>query len=548
MNPPKAHPQKDEFLTGNILDHLDKLTPSKGGKYFCPVCGGNDLSIGSKGETNCYNNACSWQSIMDIVAPLDAPYDNSVIPSKRAMTAAKRKKSKKEINSEVIEAEIDVDTKTTELAYQAGHGAMTAAAARVELAAWCTAKGYDKFSASQLLNSKINFDKKQREKSGDFDDDDSDNQTRLQRDYWRLEKKIGDKIKFDEATQTFYLDDEEFEIENAKINLSIDLGIPIKSGKEDIMDICVKLAKKNRYNSVVDYLEKCKKTTPIDLNTIAPLILGNSDPMASVFLTKWLISAVARAYQPGCKADSVVIFQGDQDQGKSAFFRWLVPDPKLFNEDAIKGGKLNDEVVRTAHRIWLAEVAEIDKLFKRSCASEIKTFMTLGSEWIRPLYARLPIQLPRHSLMCGTTNQQEFLTDETGNRRYWVIKVLVKTIDIEWLKQNRDGIWSAAVAAYERGDQWWLNADESKELRRQNKQYQLEHPWQGLIEKYLEFSQETSIGEILFEVLRMDYPKSTRADQMQVAGILKTLGFQKTQRRKDYGNIRHTMWEKLPES
>jgi predicted P-loop ATPase len=547
----KLPTDRDEYERGNIRDHLYKLTISKGGKYRCPVCGGNNLSISKEGATTCYDNGCEWKAIMDVVAPFhgDGSASNSR-SSGKATKAAPRKKSKKEIRSEVLEIEIEIDAKTTELAYQAGHGTLTAATAGVELAAWCKAKGYDKFSASQQLKAKMAIDKKQRQSSGDFnDDDDAENQTRLQRDYWRLEKKIGKDITFDEATQNFYLYGKKFEVETAKIDLSIDLGIPIKSGKEDVMDICVKLANQNKFNSVVNYLEDCQKKDPIELDSIGPLILGTgTDKLAATMLRKWLISAVARAYEPGCKADAVVIFLGKQDQGKSFFFKELVPDPELFNEDAIKGGKLNDEVIRTAHRVWLAEVAEIDKLFKRSCASEIKTFMTLQREWIRPLYAKMPIQLPRHSIMAGTTNQQEFLTDETGNRRYWVIPVTVDTIDIEWLKKYRDNIWSAAVKAYKSGEIWYLNKEEKREHNDRNKQYQLEHPWQGLIEKYVDHLLEVSVGEILYEVLKMDYAKSTRSDQMQVAGILKTLGFSKTNKRKDFGNIRHIMWKKLPET
>lgn len=548
----KLPTDRDEYERGNILDHIDKLTPSKNGKYFCPVCGGNDLWIHREsGATECFTGGCEWKAIMDVVAPFhgDGGSSNSR-SSGKATKAAPRKKSKKEIRSEVLEIEIEIDTKTTELAYQAGHGAMTAAAAGVELAAWCKAKGYDKFSASQQLKAKMAIDKKQRQSSGDFnDDDDADNQTRLQRDYWRLEKKIGKDITFDEATQNFYLYGKKFEIETAKIDLSIDLGIPIKSGKEEVMDICVKLANQNKFNSVVNYLEGCEEKEPIDLDSLAPLILGTgTDKLAATFLKKWLISAVARAYQPGCPAQAVVIFLGKQGQGKSSFFRELVPDPELFNEDAIKGGKLNDEVIRTAHRVWLAEVAEIDKLFKRSCASEIKTFMTLQREWIRPLYAKLPLQLPRHSIMAGTTNQQEFLTDETGNRRYWIIQIMVDMIDIAWLQKYRDNIWSAAVKAYKSGEIWHLTEEEKREHNDRNKQYQLEHPWQGLIERYVDCLAEVSISEILFQVLKMDYAKATRSDQMQVAGILKTLGFQKTGRRKEGSDSRPVIWEKLPES
>ena len=548
--PSRTNPAaKEDYKPGNILDHLDKLTPSKGGKYHCPVCNGNDLSIHKEsGATTCHNNGCEWKAIMDAIAPLD-PSKNpkewkengNRLPPKPG------KKSKKEVNIDVIEAEIEIDAKTTELAYQSGNDGLTAAAAAVILAAWCQAKGYDKFSASQQLKAKIALDKKQRERNGDFDDDDSENQTRLQRDYWRLERAIGANIAFDEATQDFYLDGRKFNIEGAKLTLSIDRGIPIKSGKEDVMDICVKLAQENTFNSVVDYLESCHQKSPIDLDQLAPQLLGTGeDQLAATFLRKWLIAAVARAYEPGVKADDSVIFQGKQGQRKSSFFEALVPHPEWFNQNGLKGGKINDEEIRNAHRVWLTEIAEIDKLFKRATSGDVKTFMTVQREWIRPLYAKMPIQLARHGLMAGTTNEQELFTDETGNRRYMVIPITVDKIDVEWVKLHRDNIWSAAVIAYKRGDIHHLTPQEEAEHHERNKQYQLEHPWLGLIEQYLVIANETSVGEILFEVLKMDFEKATRSDQMQVAGILKSLGFQKTGRRLASMNQRQTIWEKLP--
>lgn len=529
-----------EYKPGSILDHLDKLEPSKGGKYHCPVCGGNDLSVATKGKdagaVKCHNNGCSWKSIMDAIAPLEKRQGKSI----KATTP--KFKSKTQKDKDAIEAEISIDSKVTEIVWEVESGSHTQASAGIAIATWAKEHGHNTYAVQQLLKEKI----KSLKKLNRIGDIDSDEQSRLQKDYSKIENSVGPILAFDDATQNFYLKGEPLDLDTVKLTLSIDYGLNLRSGKEDISDICVRLAQKNRFNAVVDYLESCQRTTrtaePIDLLQLASTLFGTTDELHAIFLKRWLISAVARAYEPGVKSDDTLILQGKQGQLKSSFFSGLVPNPEWFNANGLKGGKINEDEVRTAHRVWLIEVPEIDKLFKKACASELKAFMTLQREWIRPLYARLPVQLLRHSLMAGTTNEHEFFTDTTGNRRYWVIPISVDKIDVNWVTANRDRIWAAAVAAYKSGEPHWLSREEEQAHREKNRQYQVEHPWLGLIEQYTIGLDEVTIGELIFRLLKIEIGRAGRSEQMQVAGILKSLGFQKTSRRKTIEDQRQTIW------
>lgn len=529
----------EEYQPGSILEHLDKLEPSKGGKYICPVCNGNDLSISKKtGATTCFNNGCSWKQIMDAVAPMEKPDRRG-----KSNTKAQPKfKSKTQKDRDAIEAEISIDSKVTEVVWEVESGSQTQASAGIAIATWAKEHGHNTYAVQQLLKEKI----KSLKKLNRIGDIDSDEQSRLQKDYAKIDNSVGPLLAFDDATQNFYLKGEPLDLDTVKLTLSIDYGINLRSGKEDISDICVRLAQQNRFNAVVDYLESCQRTTrtaePIDLLQLASILFGTTDALHAIFLKRWLISAVARAYQPGVKSDDTLILQGKQGQLKSSFFSGLVPNPEWFNANGLKGGKINEDEVRTAHRVWLIEVPEIDKLFKKACASELKAFMTLQREWIRPLYARLPVQLLRHSLMAGTTNEHEFFTDTTGNRRYWVIPISVDKIDVNWVTANRDRIWAAAVAAYKSGEPHWLSREEEQAHREKNRQYQVEHPWLGLIEQYTIGLDEVTIGELIFRLLKIEIGRAGRSEQMQVAGILKSLGFQKTSRRKTIEDQRQTIW------
>jgi predicted P-loop ATPase len=528
----------EEYQPGSILDHLDKLEPAKGGKYICPVCGGNDLSIATKGKSaggvTCHNNGCSWKQIMDAVAPLEKPERRGKSNTK----ATPKFKSNSQKDRDAIQAEIAIDSKVTEVLWEVENGSHSQASAGIAIATWAKEHGYNIYAVQQLLKEKV----KTLQKLNRIGNLDTDSQSRLQKDYHKIENSVGEELAFDEATQNFYLKGEPLELDTARLTLSIDYGLNLTCGKEDISDICVRLSQLNRFNAVVDYLESCQKAEPIDLLTLAARLFGTTDPLHAVFLKKWLISAVARAYQPGVKSDDTLVLQGKQGQLKSSFFSGLVPNPEWFNANGLKGGKINEDEVRTAHRVWLIEVPEIDKLFKKACASELKAFMTLQREWIRPLYARLPVQLLRHSLMAGTTNEHEFFTDTTGNRRYWVIPLSVDKIDLNWVTRNRDRIWAAAVAAYKSGEPHWLSREEEQVQEIQNRQYQVEHPWLGLIEQYTHGLEEVTIGELLFRLLKIEIGKAGRSEQMQAAGILKSLGFQKTGRRKTIEDQRQTIW------
>ncbi len=367
--------------------------------------------------------------------------------------------------------------------------------------------------------------------------------TTLQQDAEMIENEVGHLLTFDTATQNFYLEGKRLTLGRERLLLSTKYGLPIKAGKEDVMDICVQLALGNSFNSVRDYLNKCRNTTGIKLLDICQKFFNNPDPLQAVFLKKWLISAVARAYDPGCQADEVMILQGGQGQRKSSFFLELAPQKEWVNGNGLQGGKINDEEIRKAQRTWLIEVPEIDKTFKKSCSSELKAFMTQRGDWLRQLYEKMPELYLRNSVMGGTTNEPELFTDDTGNRRFTVVKVCVDLLDSSWLRANRDSIWSEARDAYLAGEIWHLTPEEKLLHARQNMQWKIEHPWHGTIEHYLRYETEVTIPEILHVVIKLSLSElKGKSEQMQVSGILKALGFTKTNRRGSYMEANSPIW------
>ena len=120
-------------------------------------------------------------------------------------------------------------------------------------------------------------------------------------------------------------------------------------------------------------------------------------------------------------------------------------------------GHISDKDERLKlHVTWFIEWAELESVFKRRDLASVKAFLTCSRDYIRPPYGRSVQAFNRPSIIVGTTNQDEFLGDPTGNRRFWVIP-LQKVVDLRQLQQERDRIWAAAVTLYKAGELWWLS-------------------------------------------------------------------------------------------
>lgn len=196
---------------------------------------------------------------------------------------------------------------------------------------------------------------------------------------------------------------------------------------------------------------------------------------------KFLIGAIARVMQPGCKHDTCLILEGPQGARKSTALRTLF-DP-WFTDD-MPDIHTKDASMQT-RGVWLIEFGELDTLGKAE-ASRIKVFTSRAVDRFRPPYGRRVIEAPRESVFAGTVNQPTYLRDETGGRRFWPI--VCGHIDIEALGTDKDMLWAEAVARYnEPGSTWWLDdADVVRESTQQQESRYEQDPWQELIAPWLD--------------------------------------------------------------
>jgi predicted P-loop ATPase len=152
-------------------------------------------------------------------------------------------------------------------------------------------------------------------------------------------------------------------------------------------------------------------------------------------------------------------------------------------------------------------------------------------------------------VICGSTNQQEFLNDPTGSRRFWIIPTGSRPIDVATLQRERDGIWAAAVQAYKDGAQWWLTPAEHDQSETLNLEYQQSDPWMDIIQGKLSelgaLSQVTT-EHILSAWIGLHQDRQGKTEQRRVGAIMRQLGWEN--KAFSEGSHKKRFWVKCAET
>lgn len=198
----------------------------------------------------------------------------------------------------------------------------------------------------------------------------------------------------------------------------------------------------NSFHPVKDYLTGLKWDGVTRTETWLKDYLGASAP--EPYLTEisviLLVAMVRRIYQPGCKFDYVLIFEGKQGLGKSTAFSVLVGD-QWFSDQSVNIA--DKDAVLSMRGIWLHELSELASM-RRSDKDAMKAFITRTTDKIRPPYGRRMQSYQRQTVFIGTTNEGEYLQDTTGNRRFWPVRV--GATDLDGLAKVRDQLFAEAVS------------------------------------------------------------------------------------------------------
>lgn len=223
-------------------------------------------------------------------------------------------------------------------------------------------------------------------------------------------------------------------------------------GRPAIRTVTAEIIADHSFHPVRDYLDALQWDGVPRLDRWLITYLGAEDkPNYTTFVgPKWLISAVARIFRPGCIAKYVLLLLGPQDLGKSTALRVLGGE---FYTDDISEIGTKDAAMQNAG-VWLVELAELAST-RKAHVDSVKAFVSRPIDRFRPPYGAHLVTRPRQSVLAGTINPSDAasLKDDTGNVRFWPVECT--TIDLDALRRDRDQLWAEAVHRFRAGEKWW---------------------------------------------------------------------------------------------
>lgn len=302
-------------------------------------------------------------------------------------------------------------------------------------------------------------------------------------------------------------------------------------------DVCLRahalVARRNAWHPVREYLEGLTWDKRPRLDEWLRKAFSASGPKGYLGEVgkKVLVAAVKRVFEPGCKFDYVMVLEGPQGKGKSMALGGLAG--QTWFTDSL-GDIHQKDVVDQMVGKWIIELAELASI--RKAESEyLKSFLSRQVDRVRPPYGRRSEDFPRQSIFIGSTNSSEYLSDETGNRRIWPVKI--NSVDRAWLKENRDQLWAEALVRYEIGEDTYLD-EESEEIARkeQEKRFDVDE-WEPLIRKMVteQKREEYFITTEIWRALHLNdsggHPNMI--DQKRIGKIMTRLGFRRSAKKVD---------------
>ena len=246
----------------------------------------------------------------------------------------------------------------------------------------------------------------------------------------------------------------------------------------------------------------------------------------------FLVQMIARAMDPGCKADYVLVLEGDQGAGKSQAVGILAG--RFAGDDLPAIAASSKEHKEYLIGRWVIELAELDGLTSQKNQRAAKAFFTTREDKTRLPYANRTLPHPRTCVFVGTTNETKpYLTDDTGNRRYWPVRV--GAVRLEELEQDRDQLLAEARERYNAG----VKAYPSKE--QELLYFKIEQSKRGYhdglgerLQMALGTAEETTVIECL-ELLDLD---DTHGHRMAIGKHLRAMGYQRVLTRRDGVQLR----------
>lgn len=295
-----------------------------------------------------------------------------------------------------------------------------------------------------------------------------------------------------------------------------------------IADYIKLLADRNSFNPVKQFIASKPWDGVTRIQALCDTVRtsDNNTKLRDQLIRRWLVSAVAAIFMPfGFESHGVLVFTGDQGQGKTKWIKRLVP-PELL--DVVLVGAVldpnNKDTVTNAISHWLVELGELDATFRKADIARLKSFVTNATDKVRRPYDRIESEYQRRTVFFASVNEDRYLVDDTGNRRWWTVPVLginyMHTIDMQQ-------VWAEVFVLFGAGEQHWLTDDERVALNTLNAEHESVDPVEEMILSNFDFdalqglaTREMTASDVL---LAIGFDKPTKATATHASKVLKKL-------------------------
>lgn len=244
----------------------------------------------------------------------------------------------------------------------------------------------------------------------------------------------------------------------------------------------------------------------------------------------WLIAAVKRIYEPGAEFHHMLVFEGGQAAGKSSFLKAMATfgGVKYFTDNMTFD--LINKPLDAANMMRGCLIIEFAEMSGKSKADreKIKQWITWTHDEYTPKFSNQIVKQPRQCVFAASTNENHYLDDPTGGRRFWPIKV--GKIDHAGFEAVKDQIWAEAIHRYKMGELHYIPINDPIYDLAKNEQSQRynESPWRVLIERYMidENISDISTAEIMHKVLAIPQERwSNKQYQIAIGDVMRELGY-----------------------
>jgi predicted P-loop ATPase len=287
-------------------------------------------------------------------------------------------------------------------------------------------------------------------------------------------------------------------------------------------------ARRNGFHPILDYLGRLRWDEVPRLDNWLHAHGGADDtPYVRAVGALLLTAAVRRVRQPGCKFDEMVVLESPQGTNKSSALALLAVQEDWFSDDLPLHGD-SKRKIEALQGHWIVEVAELQGM-RRSDVDELKAFLSRRVDRARMSYDRTVTEIPRQCVIVGTTNAHQYLKDETGNRRFWPVRVA--GFDLAALARDRDQLWAEAVVREAPGDPIRLDPALWAAAAEQQDQRLIEDPYLNALAPALGERTGKIKSADVFALLQLLPGHRTQEQNRRVGQAMTKLGWTRTKLR-----------------